>query len=169
MNPSMILTTYPCSISPNPTFLFSPPPLSLFHHHHYHYSRRRFYKISVTRSQTPQPSISLNPDVFGGNKELTGIQGLVESLSPSIRVAFSGVLFAGCLAAGYGLGFRFGGSRTAALGGSVAAGVVGAAAAFALNACVPQVAAASLHNYVAGCDDPAALKKEDIEAIAKRF
>ena len=50
----------------------------------------------------------------------------------------------------------------------MAFGAAGGAAAYALNACVPEVASVSLHNYVAGCDDPGAVKKEDIEEIAKK-
>lgn len=89
-------------------------------------------------------------------------------MSPQIRIASSAIIFAGTVAAGYGLGFRFGGSRNAGLGGAVALGAAGAGAAYALNACAPEVAAVNLHNYVAGCDDPSALKKEDIEAIANK-
>lgn len=51
----------------------------------------------------------------------------------------------------------------------MALGVAGGAAAYALNAAAPQVAAVNLHNYVARFDDPAKLKKEDIEAIANKF
>lgn len=83
-------------------------------------------------------------------------------------MATSAIIVAGAVAAGYGLGFRFGRSRNAALGGAVALGVAGGAAAYALNACAPQVAAVNLHNYVAGFDDPALLKKEDIESIANK-
>lgn len=90
-------------------------------------------------------------------------------MSPTIRMAFSGLVFAAAVAAGFGLGFRFGGSRNAALGGAVALGAAGAGAAYALNSCAPEVAAANLHNYVAECDDLGALKKEDIEAIANRY
>lgn len=50
----------------------------------------------------------------------------------------------------------------------MAFGAAGGAAAYALNACVPEVAAARLHNYVAGHDDPGAVKNEDIEEIAKK-
>lgn len=73
------------------------------------------------------------------------------------------------MAAGYGLGTRFGGSRAAALGGAVALGAAGGAAVYALNASVPQVAAVNLHNFVAGIDDPSKLKKEDIEGIANKL
>ncbi|KAF4387446.1 hypothetical protein F8388_011594 [Cannabis sativa] len=140
------------------------------------HSRRRRFKVSVPRSAaTPSSSdqttvaTSPPPNVFGGSKELTGIQPLVEKLSPPVRLATSAILVAGAVAAGYGLGFRFGQSRNAALGGAVALGAAGGAAAYALNACVPEVAAVELHNYVAGSDDPKAVKKEEIEAIAKKY
>uniref|UniRef100_A0A2P2LUV1 Uncharacterized protein n=3 Tax=Rhizophora mucronata TaxID=61149 RepID=A0A2P2LUV1_RHIMU len=48
-------------------------------------------------------------------------------------------------------------------------GAAGGAMAYALNCSVPEVAATSLHNYVVGCDDPKAVKKEDIEQIAKKY
>lgn len=51
----------------------------------------------------------------------------------------------------------------------MALGAAGGAAAYALNACVPDVAAVELHNYVAGSDDPRAVKKEEIEGIAKKY
>lgn len=81
----------------------------------------------------------------------------------------SALLFSGAVAAGYGIGLRLGGSRSVGLGGAVALGAAGAGMAYAVNACVPEVAAVSLHNYVAGYDDPGALKKEEIEEIAKKY
>lgn len=84
-------------------------------------------------------------------------------------MAASAIIVAGAAAAGYGLGFRFGPSRNAAIGGAVALGAAGGAAAYAVNACAPQVAAVNLHNYVAGFDDPSQLKKEDIESIANKY
>nr|GMD14051.1 protein TIC110, chloroplastic [Ipomoea batatas] len=179
MKPSLLLSTNP---SPNRTALFSPflspAPLRLTaaSRNRYHFR----YRISAVSSSSDQPSTSISssagtaaipvePDVFGGKRELSGIQALVDSMSPPIRIASSAIIFAGAVAAGYGLGFRFGGSRNAGLGGAVALGAAGAGAAYALNACAPEVAAVNLHNYVAGCDDPAALKKEDIDAIANKY
>lgn len=77
-------------------------------------------------------------------------------------------MFAAGVVAGYGLGLRIGGTRNASLAGAVVLGAAGAGAAYALNSSVPEVAAASLHNYVAGCDDLTALNKDDIYAIAKK-
>lgn len=90
-------------------------------------------------------------------------------MSSPARLATSAVIVAGAVAAGYGLGSRFGGSRNAALGGAVALGAAGGAAAYALNAAAPQVAAVNLHNYVAGFDDPSILTREDIEVIANKL
>lgn len=98
---------------------------------------------------------------------MTGVQSLVDSLSPPVRLASSVLIFAGAVAAGYGLGFRLGG-KNAGLGGAVAIGATGAGAAYVLNSSVPEVAALSLHNYVAG-SDPGALKKEDIDGIASKY
>ncbi|CAN4115765.1 unnamed protein product [Withania somnifera] len=90
-------------------------------------------------------------------------------MSPPIRIASSALVFAGAIATGYGLGLRFGGSRNAGVAGAIALGAAGAGAAYALNSCAPEVAAINLHNYVADFDDPAVLKKEDIEAIANKY
>ncbi|GAB4824285.1 hypothetical protein Ancab_007172 [Ancistrocladus abbreviatus] len=122
-----------------------------------------------TPTPTPRPTPAVSFQVFGDNKELSGIQSLVDSLSPPVRLASSVLIVAGALAAGYGLGFRIGGSRNAGLGGALALGAAGGAAVYALNSSVPEVAAINLHNFVAECDDPLALKKEDIEGISKRY
>ncbi|CAK9164115.1 unnamed protein product [Ilex paraguariensis] len=168
--------------TPHPKILFSsfvnPTPLRFSTTHRTSLAKKRHNhryrcKISTVRcSSSDQPFNSTKPiaaDVFGGKKELSGIQSLVDTMSPPIRLASSALIFAGAVAAGYGLGFRFGGSRNAGLGGAVALGAAGAGAAYALNSCVPEVAAVNLHNYVVGCDDPGALQKEDIEAIANKY
>ncbi|XP_010256257.1 PREDICTED: protein TIC110, chloroplastic-like [Nelumbo nucifera] len=135
-------------------------------------NRRRRYRVSLIRSSVADATESrepINSSVFGGKKELSGVQLLVDGLSPSVRLASSVVIVAGALAAGYGLGYRIGGTRNAGLGGAIAFGAAGGAAAYALNSCVPEVAAVNLHNFVADHDDPTTLKKEDIEGIAKRY
>ncbi|CAI0549088.1 unnamed protein product [Linum tenue] len=141
-------------------------------------SRRRVRVSFPRNSADPSPSddsaASATPSttttsVFGERKELTGIQPLVDSLSPPLRLASSTVILAGAVAAGYGLGLRLGGTRNLALGGAAVMGAAGGAMVYALNASVPEVAAASLHNYVAGFDDPGAVKKEEIEQIAKKY
>ncbi|XP_061339524.1 protein TIC110, chloroplastic-like [Gastrolobium bilobum] len=126
-------------------------------------SKRRCFRVSLPRCS----SASSSP--LPVHKDLTGVELLVDKLSPSLRLATSAAVVAGAIAAGYGLGSKFGGSRNAALGGAVALGVAGGAAAYALNAVAPQVAAVNLHNYVAGLDHPSMLKKEDIDGIANRY
>ncbi|KAI8523482.1 hypothetical protein RHMOL_Rhmol13G0077300 [Rhododendron molle] len=178
MNPS-ILTPSP---SPSrPTFLFPPstniPSLRLprptLTRKKLELNRFR-YRISTVRccssshqppTTTPIPAAA----VFGPKKELTGIESLVDSVPPPVRQATSALVFAGAVAAGFGLGLRLGGNRIAAAGGAVALGAAGAAVTYAANSCVPEVAAVSLHNYAAGCDDPLALDREDIEAIANKY
>lgn len=81
----------------------------------------------------------------------------------------SAVLVAAALAAGFGLGSRFGGSRAAALGGAAVLGAASGAAVFALNSIAPEVASVSLHNLVAGSDDPMELRKEDVDGVAKKL
>lgn len=132
-------------------------------------TQRRRFKVSLPRcsSDATNPTSSSPPP--RPVKELNGIENLVDKLPLPARLATSAVIVAGAVAAGYGLGLRFGGSRNAALGGAVAVGVAGGAAAYALNATAPQVAAVNLHNYVVGFDDPSKLNKEDIEAIAKKL
>lgn len=90
------------------------------------------------------------------------------NLSPPVRIASSVIILAGAVASGYGLGSRFGKTQNLALGGAAAMGAAGGAVVYAMNSCIPDVAAADLHNYVVGCDDPKAVKKEDIEQIAKK-
>ncbi|KAL8531252.1 hypothetical protein ACS0TY_008035 [Phlomoides rotata] len=170
MNPSILLSTTPSTPHPK-TLLLTPllpstPQLRLSSIS----LRRHRYKISTIRSQSDQSLTSdAKPNVFGEKRELTGVQSLVDSMSPPVRIASSVLVVAAAVAAGYGLGSRFGGFRNAGLGGAVVVGAAGAGAAYALNSCVPDVAAANLHNYVVGCGDPGLVKKEDIEAIANKY
>ncbi|KAI4305351.1 hypothetical protein L6164_028722 [Bauhinia variegata] len=175
MNPST-LTTSPSS-SHHPSLLGSPflnrIPLCITRNSTL--SNRRCFRVSAPRSSSassddqPSTSTPAAPSLTRTTKELKGIEVLVDKLSPPLRIATSAIVFAGAVAAGYGLGSRFGGSRNAALGGAVALGAAGGAAAYALNACAPQVAAVNLHNYVAGFDDPAKVTREDIESIASKY
>ncbi|XP_058767994.1 protein TIC110, chloroplastic-like [Vicia villosa] len=126
-------------------------------------SKRHRFKVSFPRCSS---SSSVPPPV---SKDLTGIENVVDKLSPPLRLATSAVVIAGAVAAGFSLGSKFGGSRNAAVGGAVALGVAGGAAAYALNAVAPQVAAVTLHNYVVGLDHPSMLKNEDIVGIANRY
>ncbi|KAF8397149.1 hypothetical protein HHK36_016056 [Tetracentron sinense] len=171
MSPYLLIS----SPSPSHPVLFSqfinPNSLHIRNPRNY-LARRHPHRFSVPRSSTAyaeEPSSSANLAVFGGKKELSGVQSLVDGLSPSVRLASSVVIVAGALAAGYGLGYRFGGTRNTGLGGAVALGAASSAAVYALNSCVPDVAAVNLHNFVASCDDPGALKKEDIEGIAEKY
>ncbi|KAE8688829.1 TIC110 protein [Hibiscus syriacus] len=170
MNPSLHLSP-PSSSHPRPLLLFPFTPNSLP-------STRLRFRVSFPRNslsthEQSHPSTSSSetgkPNIFGDPKELTGIQPLVQNLSPPVRLATSAVILAGALAAGYGLGLRFGGNRNAALGGAAILGAAGGAAAYAVNAAVPEVAAVTLHNYVAACDGPEAIKREDIENIAQKY
>jgi len=143
--------------------------------------KRHSYRISIIRCFTddkltgaPANTTSGNAGsnvhaIFGGKRELTGIQSLVDSLSPPVRIASSVLLVAGAMAAGYGLGSKFGGSKNVAMGAAVAFAAAGGAAAYSLNSCVPEVAATNLHNYVAQSDDPTSLNKDSIEAIAAKY
>ncbi|BBN70099.1 translocon at the inner envelope membrane of chloroplasts 110, partial [Prunus dulcis] len=138
-------------------------------------SRRRRFRVSFPRNSATPSDQSTGatstppPDVFGGKRELRGIQPVVEKLSPPLRLATSAIVIAGAVAAGYGLGLRLSKSQNAAFGGAAVLGAAGGAAAYALNSCAPEVAAIDLHNYVAGVDDPKAVKKEDIEGIARKY
>ncbi|KAI3678567.1 hypothetical protein L6452_37863 [Arctium lappa] len=179
MNPSILLTQQPSY--PNPNVLFTPflnpTPLKIttkfltFNRCRHRYSCRiSAVRCSSSSSSADQPSTTTADvtDVFGGKKELSAFQSIVDSMSPAVRLASSVVVVAGAVAAGYGLGLRIGGNRNASLGGAVVLGAAGAGAVYALNSSVPEVAAVSLHNYVAG-SDPGNLKKEDIENIASRY
>jgi hypothetical protein len=107
--------------------------------------------------------------VFGGPKELTGVQPLVEALPPLARAALELAVVAAAATAGYTLGTRYGGgTRTASVAGAAVLGAAGLAGAAAVNSVVPGVAAVGLHNYVAGRDDPTELEAGEVEAIAKK-
>ncbi|GMG98172.1 hypothetical protein Nepgr_000012 [Nepenthes gracilis] len=169
MNPTILNS----SSSSDPSILFSYfintsrlqiKPLPIFS-----LTRRYRYRISYLRCSSDQSTPVFTSEVFGGKKELSSIQSLVDSLSPSVRLASSVLIVAGAIAAGYGLGTRIGGCKNAGLGTAIALGAAGGAAAYALNSCVPEVAAVNLHNFVAECEDPLALKKKDIEGIARKY
>ncbi|KAM5583035.1 protein TIC110, chloroplastic [Rosa sericea] len=172
MNPSTLLA--PSSSTPQRSILQSQflNPIPLRATTSANVPRRRF-RVSFPRNSAAQSDGATSPppppDVFGGKRELTGVQPLVEKLSPPLRLVTSAIVFAGAVAAGYGLGLRVGKTQNTALGGAVVLGAAGGAAVYALNASVPAVAAVDLHNYVAGRDDPRAVKKEDIEGIAKKY
>lgn len=94
----------------------------------------------------------------------------MDKLSPPVRLATSAVVIAGAVFAGFKLGSKYGGgSRNVAIGGAVILGAAGGAMAYAMNAAVPEVAAKRLHDYVTDCNDPGAVKREDIEAIASKL
>ncbi|KAK2652948.1 hypothetical protein Ddye_012804 [Dipteronia dyeriana] len=164
-HPSLLSTT----ASPTRPFL-NPSP---FRFHTQPLSKRHRFKVSFPRNSAASnlaPSSSKpSSDVFGPSKDLSGIQPVVEKLSPPLRLATSAIVIAAAAFAGFKLGFRFGGNRNVAIGGATAFGAAGGAVAYAMNAAVPEVAAVRLHDYVAGFDDPGAVKREDIEAIASKY
>ncbi|PRQ34724.1 putative protein TIC110 [Rosa chinensis] len=172
MNPSTLLA--PSSSTPQRSILQSQflNPIPLRATTSATVPRRRF-RVSFPRNSAAQSDGATSPppptDVFGGKRELSGVQPLVEKLSPPLRLVTSAIVFAGAVAAGYGLGLRVGKTQNTALGGAVVLGAAGGAAVYALNASAPAVAAVDLHNYVAGRDDPRAVKKEDVEGIAKKY
>ncbi|KAL0697390.1 hypothetical protein Bca4012_053512 [Brassica carinata] len=176
MNPSLI-TAINSPISPSPRspllcHVLTPLPHRLSKSQ---YPSRRRYRVSFPRcaaTSSDQPLVSTQAkksDVHGNKKELTGLQPIVEKMTPPVRLATSAVVLAASLASGYGLGLRFAGSRNIALGGAAVAGAAGGALVYALSSAVPEVAAIGLHNYVAEIEDPASVTKDDIEKIASRY
>ena len=157
MDRSLLCTTSSSQLCPKNPLLFRLPLKT----------HRVRYRVSPIRSSAAKETSS-DSNIFGGKRELSGIQVVADGLTPPVRLACSAVIVAGAIAAGYGLGFRFGGSRNVGLGAAAVVGAAGGAAAYALNSCVPEVAAVNLHNLVAGHDDPTTLRKEDIEEVAKR-
>jgi hypothetical protein len=166
MSPSLLTSSPSTSfLSPLP-FKLTPSSLTL--------PKRHRFRVSYPRSSAAEyPSAitleSKPDDLFGGKRELSGAQSIVSNLSPTLRLASSALILAGALAAGYGLGTKFGGgSRNLALGGGAVAGAAVGAVVFSLNSAVPEIAAINLHNYVSGFDDPTKVSKEEIEGIAKK-
>ncbi|KAJ0236048.1 Protein TIC110 [Hirschfeldia incana] len=176
MNPSLITAiNAPISHSPRSPLLchvLTPLPHRLSNSHS---PSRRHYRVSLPRcaaTSSDQPLVSTQAkksNVHGNKKELTGLQPIVEKMTPPARLATSAVVLAATLASGYGLGIRFAGSRNIALGAAAAAGAAGGAVVYAMNSAVPEVAAIGLHNYVADIEDPASVTKDDIEKIASRY
>ncbi|KAK4785173.1 hypothetical protein SAY86_001862 [Trapa natans] len=173
MNPTLLTSSPPSQRPMHPSLFLNPAPLRLptTTRRRIMVSRRPCCSTSASSDQpaTSSSSPSPEPDIFGGQKELTGIQPLVKSLSPPVQLAASAILVAGAVAAGYTLGCRFGRSQTAAIGGAAVLGAAGGAAAYAVRDSVPEVAAVDLHNYVASFHDPGAVKREDIDQITSKY
>ncbi|GAY58894.1 hypothetical protein CUMW_190310 [Citrus unshiu] len=170
MNNSSLLTT-PTSNRP---LLFSPflnpSPLPKRRRFKVSFPRNRSAATSASASAEATPTATPSDNTWGPRKELQGIQPVVDKLSPPVRLATSAVVIAGAVFAGFKLGSKYGGgSRNVAIGGAVILGAAGGAMAYAMNAAVPEVAAKRLHDYVTDCNDPGAVKREDIEAIASKF
>ncbi|XP_074295141.1 protein TIC110, chloroplastic-like [Silene latifolia] len=155
------------------TLLFSTfkPRLSSLRSHRINFpinSRRRVTNLRCS-AITHTTSNSTSEDIFGPKRELSGLHSIVDTMSPPVRLAASSLVVAAALAAGFGVGSRFGGSRNAAIGGAVVLGGAAAAAAYSVNSCAPEVAAVNLHNYVASSQDPLHLDKDYIMAIPSRY
>ncbi|KAL0904165.1 hypothetical protein M5K25_026239 [Dendrobium thyrsiflorum] len=131
-------------------------------------SLRCRFRLSAA-TEVEEAVSSGKPSVFGLPKELTAPQKIVDTLPPPARLASYVVFTGAALAAGFGLGFRFGGSQAAGIGGAAVLGVAAGAAVYGINSSVPEVAALNLHNLVTGYDDPTELKKEDVEAIVEKY
>ncbi|KAF3796267.1 TIC110 protein [Nymphaea thermarum] len=139
------------------------------------FPRFRSFRFLTPRnsSATLESSLGKNnltvPRIFGCDRRLSGIQKVVDVIPSSGRYALSALVVVGALAAGYAIGLRIGGTRATSIGGAVALGLVGGAAVITLNSAVPGAAVVSLHNKVAGCSNLEALKREDIEQVARRY
>uniref|UniRef100_A0A803MW62 Chloroplast inner envelope protein n=1 Tax=Chenopodium quinoa TaxID=63459 RepID=A0A803MW62_CHEQI len=155
---------------PNHTPSLLPPNFIRIPLTRFRLSKLRCSAPDQTPTPGPEPGSGIkSSELFGGPRELSGLQSLAASLSPPVRIASSVLLVAAASAAGFGLGSKIGGSRNVAIGAAVALGAAGGAAAYSLNSCVPEVAATNLHNYVAQCDDPLSLNKDEILAIANKY
>ncbi|MCO5608125.1 hypothetical protein L7F22_062331 [Adiantum nelumboides] len=112
---------------------------------------------------------AVTSSIFGGEKQLSGLHQVLQDLPAPARYATCVAIVAGALAAGYALGTSAKGTRTAAVGGALALGAAGGATAYILNSSAPTIAAVQLHNAVVNLDDPTSLKKEEVDAIVKKF
>ncbi|KAH9605717.1 hypothetical protein KSS87_007724 [Heliosperma pusillum] len=135
-------------------------------------SRLRVTKLRCSSSAVTNTNTNTNTtaeDIFGPKRELSGLHSIVDTMTPPVRLAASSLIVAAALAAGFGIGSRFGGSRNAAVGGAVVLGGAAAAAAYSVSSCAPEVAAVNLHNYVASSQDPLLLDKDYIMSIPSRY
>ncbi|KAL1220685.1 hypothetical protein V5N11_007454 [Cardamine amara subsp. amara] len=123
MNPSLITAiNAPISPSPRSPLLYhflTPLPLRFSNSE---YLNRHRYRVSYPRcsaASSDQVSVSTqakSSDVHGNKKELTGLQPIVEKMSPPLRLATSAVVLTASLDNGYGLGLRLADSRNISLG-----------------------------------------------------
>ncbi|CAN6477977.1 unnamed protein product [Victoria cruziana] len=125
--------------------------------------------FSATSESPPREDNVRISGAFGGERQLSGMQRVVDVVPSSVRYAVSALVVVGSLAAGYAIGLRTRGTRATCIGGAVALGLIGGAAVSALNSAVPSAAVVSLHNKVAGCSNLGSLKREDIEKVARRY
>ncbi|PKU65373.1 Protein TIC110, chloroplastic [Dendrobium catenatum] len=161
----------PTSSSPSRHLIFSPfkhTPIRVQSLKAPRTSLRCRFRLSAAAEVEETVSFG-KPSVFGLPKDLTAPQKIVDTLPPRARLASYVVFTGAALAAGFGLGFRFGGSQATGIGGAAVLGVAAGAAVYSINSGVPEVAALNLHNLVTGYDDPTELKKENVEAIVEKY
>ncbi|KAL2470925.1 hypothetical protein Adt_39061 [Abeliophyllum distichum] len=141
MNPSILLTNHPTTLfTPTLTPAGIPSRLSSTHF------RRHRFKISTIRASSSEQnssSISTSPSSVSVKPDVFGDKRELAGVQSLVDAMSPPVRIAG---------------SALIFAAAVAAGY-GLGSRFAAN----------LHNYVVGCDDPGAVKKEDIEAIANKY
>ncbi|BBN00217.1 hypothetical protein MPTK1_1g27360 [Marchantia polymorpha subsp. ruderalis] len=131
--------------------------------------RRSRIACSVSDGEVSKSAGAPKGSVFGQEQDFGVPHSLVKDLPAASRYVACTVIVAGALAAGYAVGARTKGTTLASVGGAVALGTLGGATAYALNASAPHVAAVELHNFLVNHPDPESLKREEVDAIAKKF
>ncbi|GLJ44162.1 hypothetical protein SUGI_0921430 [Cryptomeria japonica] len=125
-------------------------------------NRRRRARVVLGAANSEEASCEA---IFGGQKELSGPEKVLQGLSAPARYGACAAIVAGALAGGYAVGS----TRNAAVGGAVALGLAGGAAAYALNSSAPRIAAVTVHNAVASCAHPTDLTSEAINSILHKY
>ncbi|KAH9288231.1 hypothetical protein KI387_032348 [Taxus chinensis] len=148
---------------------FDAPWAALFLCHCSHLLTLVGHKRSLKMNRSCKARVALvwaisSEAIFGYEKQLLGLEKLLEGMSAPTRYGACTAIVVGSLTTGYALGS----TQNAALGGAVALGVVGGATTYALNSSAPRIAALHLHNKVATCGYPTSLTKEDIDSIVNK-
>eukprot|EP00252_Welwitschia_mirabilis_P003221 TRINITY_DN13309_c0_g1_i1.p1 TRINITY_DN13309_c0_g1~~TRINITY_DN13309_c0_g1_i1.p1 ORF type:complete len:982 (-),score=224.75 TRINITY_DN13309_c0_g1_i1:486-3431(-) len=130
-------------------------------------------QVSIPSAEVTQVATfsthSINPSIFGGERQLRGAERFLEGFSAPARHGTCLALVAAALAAGYAGGSLVRGTRAASIAGAVALGLASSAAAFVVNSAASRVAAVKLHNKVVSSANASLLTRDDVESIVHRY
>lgn len=145
--------------------------------------RVRVAPAAIRSQAVESDSLSFSgKEVFGSGRELSQLQGIVQSLTTPVRYAVCSALVLGAAGVGFAAGSKLTSSghvdaadvaeqHGPSLGGIAGAAVLGAAgagAAYVFNKETTEVAAAELQNALAGLADATALDPSVVTSITEK-